>query len=179
MKLRHATVVDVPAMVEAGRLAHSESRLRRFPYDEQKLLAGLAALITMQESRGSHLCLLAESSDGQLIGMFIGSLEEYFFTSCKSANSILLWVRADFRGSVAALRFVRAFCTWAGKRGAAEVSIPIASGVRLAKTDRFLQRLGFVQTGGNYAIPLRTARSLEPASPGRPIASPARPSCQP
>ncbi|MDP1612334.1 MAG: GNAT family N-acetyltransferase [Sulfuritalea sp.] len=161
MKLRPATAADVPAMVEQGRLAHSESRLSLFPYDEQKLLAGLAALITMQESRGSHLCLLAESNDGRLIGMFIGSLEEYFFTRSKSANSILLWVHPDFRGSAAALRFIRAFCTWAGKCGAVEVSIPIATGVRLAKTDRFLRRLGFMQTGGNYSIPLRVERSGE------------------
>ena len=174
MKLRLATVADVPAMVEKGRLAHSESRFSRFPYDERKLVAGLAALIAMQESSGSHLCLLAESGDGRLIGMFIGSMEEYFFTRSKSANSVLLWVHPDFRGSAAALRLIRAFCTWAGKRGAVEVSIPIESGVRMAKTDRFLQRLGFVQTGGNYSIPLRTDSAPEPASLNRPIGSPAR-----
>ncbi|WP_310450658.1 GNAT family N-acetyltransferase [Sulfuritalea sp.] len=178
MKLFPATPADVLDMIAVGRLAHGASRYNRFPYDELKLLAGLTALIAMQESRGSHLCLLAESGDGRLIGMFIGSMEEYFFTHSKSANSVLLWVDPDFRGSAAALRLIRAFCTWAGKRGAVEVTIPIESGVRMAKSDRFLRRLGFVQKGGNYSIPLRTACSLESVSSGRPIDSPARPSCQ-
>ena len=138
-------------MIETGRRAHAESRFGNFTYDEEKLRERLAALISLQETCGSHLCLVAESREGRLIGMLIGMLEEYFFTSCKSANTAFVWVDPAFRGSAT----IRAFCVWGEKKGAIEVSIPVASDVRLGRTDRFLRRLGFAQTGGNYSAPLR------------------------
>jgi len=45
-----------------------------------------------------------------------------------------------------------------GNRGVFELSVGINSGVELEKMDRFLQRLGFRQTGGNYALSLRGYR---------------------
>lgn len=157
MKLRPATPADVPAMIKLGRFAHGESRFAPFPYDEAKLREGLPALIALQNGRGSHLCLLVENREGRLIGMLIGELAEYFFTRSRSANSIFLWVDPSYRGGAAAIRLIRAFFDWGAKSGAVEVTVPIASGVRVARTDRFLRRIGFVQTGGNYSIPLRTA----------------------
>lgn len=38
--------------------------------------------------------------------------------------------------------------------GSVELSAGVNSGVELEKMNRFLQRLGFQQTGGNYALPL-------------------------
>lgn len=154
MRLRQATPDDVMTMVEIGRLVHAESRFAQFPYDEGKLQENLGALIVLQERRGSHICLLAENNDGKLIGCIIGALEEYFFTRSHSASSILLWVDPGYRGSAAALRLVQAFRNWGAKHGALEVCFPIASGVSIARTDRFLRRLGFHQTGGNYAAPI-------------------------
>jgi len=153
MKLRPATLADVPAMVSLGERVHAESRFGAFPYDHAKLTKSLGQLIALQ-AKGQHLCLLAENREGQLIGGFIGALEEYFFSSVKTANSILIWVAPGYRGSAAALRFISAFRDWAKNRGAVEVCILVASGVAIGRTDRFLRKLGFAQTGGNYAVSL-------------------------
>jgi GNAT superfamily N-acetyltransferase len=154
MKLRQATQDDVQIMVEIGRRVHAESRFARFPYDEDKLLENLGALIGLQDKQGKHLCLLVENSEGKLIGCIIGALEEYFFTRSCSASSILFWVDPAYRGSAAALRLIQSFRTWGAKNGASEICIPIASGIHMARTDRFLRRIGFSQTGGNYAAAL-------------------------
>lgn len=151
MKLRFATQADVPRLVEVGRAAHAESRFASMPYDTEKLLASLGGLVDLQR-HGNHFFLLAESRESHVIGMLIGSIEEYFFTHAKCANSILLWVSPKYRGSAAALRLIGAFRDWGLKQGALEVCINVASGVTIGRTDRFLRRLGFLQTGGNYAM---------------------------
>lgn len=153
MKLRPATRADVPAMLALAPMIHAESRFATFPYDHEKLEQSLTNLIALQD-KGNHCCLLAENREGQVIGGFIGALEEYFFTSAKSANSILIWVAPGYRGSAAALRFIGAFREWAKNRGAVEVCVVVASGVTIARTDRFLRKLGFSQTGGNYSASL-------------------------
>ena len=153
MKLRLATKDDIPTMVELGRGIHAESRFAALPYDAEKLSRALAGLLDRQ-IRGSHCFLLAENSQARVIGGFIGGMESYFFTSAKSANSILIWVAPDYRGSAAALRLIGAFREWAKSNGATEVCMLVSSGVAIGRTDRFLKRLGFKQTGGNYSISL-------------------------
>lgn len=58
--------------------------------------------------------------------------------------------------SGAALRLISAFRKWAENRGAVELSAGVNSGAHIDKTDKFLRRLGFVQTGGNYALTLNS-----------------------
>lgn len=156
MKLRLATQDDLLDMIEIGKLTHSESRFAKFAYDEEKLRENLGKLIEFQNNRGSHICLLAENSEGKKIGCIIGAMEEYFFTRDRSAISILFWVDPSYRGSTAALRLLNSFKSWGAKQGALEICIPVASGVTLVRTDRFLRRIGFSQTGGNYSMPVTT-----------------------
>ncbi len=56
--------------------------------------------------------------------------------------------------SGAGLKLLAAFRNWAENRDVFELSVGISSGVELEKMDRFLKRLGFRQTGGNYALEL-------------------------
>lgn len=61
--------------------------------------------------------------------------------------------------SGAGLRLMSAFRTWAENRGAVELSAGVNSGAHIDKTDKFLRRLGFVQTGGNYALALNQSNT--------------------
>ncbi len=54
----------------------------------------------------------------------------------------------------AGMRLLATFRKWAENRGAVELSAGVNSGVALDKIDRFLQRLGFQRTGGNYSLSL-------------------------
>ena len=153
MKLRVASVEDIDQMVQKGMAIHNESRFVRFDYDEKKLTALLEELIKLSEA-GSHLCLLMQNTEGVLVGCLIGVIEEYFFTNDKSANSILIWVEPSYRGSGAAIKMLDAFKQWAMKKNAKEINLSVSSGIRMATTDRFFRKCGFVQTGGNYSMKL-------------------------
>ena len=48
-----------------------------------------------------------------------------------------------------------AFRKWTENRGAVELSAGGNSGVEMSRMDKFLRRLGFRQTGGNYALSLK------------------------
>jgi hypothetical protein len=52
----------------------------------------------------------------------------------------------------AALKLLTAFKKWAENRGAFEISAGVNSGTDLDRMDRFLRKLGFQHTGGNYSL---------------------------
>ncbi|WP_295051469.1 hypothetical protein [Sulfuricurvum sp.] len=56
------------------------------------------------------------------------------------------------------LKSLRHFVGGAENRGAEELSAGVKSGTHIDKTDKFLRRLGFVQTGGNYALALNLSQ---------------------
>ena len=153
MIIRAATNEDIGKMVELGAKVYAESRLTHLDYNKDKIKQGLESLISLH-TKGTHLCLLVENSERCIVGTFLGSLEEYFFTTDKSANSILIWVEPDSRGSSIAMKLIDVFKQWAIKKGAKEINMVVSSGVRIGSTDRFFRRLGFVQSGGNYAMTL-------------------------
>jgi len=156
VKLRFAIKDDVPRIVELGRMMREESRFIAMPYAEEKLSRNLYGLLSLQNNQQTHCCIVAVNEADGIIGCLIGALEEFFFTDAKSANSALLWVMPKYRGSSAAVRLIGAFKDWAKMRNADELSIVVASGVTIRRTDHFLRRLGFVQTGGNYMMPLKS-----------------------
>lgn len=145
-------------MITIGCQAHAESRYAAMPYAQAKLEQNLKGLFALQE-QGTHCVLLAQNSQEQIVGGLIGAIEEPFFTQIKCASTILIWVDPKYRGTSAALKLLNAFKQWAQRSGAQEVCIVVASGVSIAKTDRFLTRMGFRQTGGNYAMALQESKA--------------------
>lgn len=53
-----------------------------------------------------------------------------------------------------AIKLMMAFRKWAENRKAAELVVGVTSGEDIERTDRFLKKIGFRLTGGNYAMPL-------------------------
>jgi hypothetical protein len=151
MAVRIATQRDIPALIEIGRRIHAESRFQRMGYDADKLAHSAEQIVVSGHS--THCCFVSEF-DGQVTGLFLGCIEEYFFSRARVAHSILMYVAPERRGGPTALRFIMAFRNWATNRNAAELTINVASGVSIARTDRFLKRVGLRLTGGNYSVAL-------------------------
>lgn len=159
MTIRFARVEDIPTMVELGAYFHSITRFKSYDYNYDRVSGQLRALIDAgQEKRGTHCCLLAEDSHGEIIGGVIGCVERHFFSDRLVASIIHYDVLPERRMSGAGLRLMSAFRTWAENRGAVELSAGVNSGAHIDKTDKFLRRLGFVQTGGNYALALNLSQ---------------------
>jgi len=129
------------------RAMHAKGRFKKFFYDEAHLLAaGKAAL-----KHGNPGIILAER-DGQLVGMATVVASEQFFTPAKVASLHLLFVRKDARHGRAGVMLLAALRQWAKAAGAVELNLSTTMGVDMARSDRFLRRMGFRQTGGNYVL---------------------------
>lgn len=152
MTVRFATLEDIPALIEAGRQYRARTRFRDYDYDPQKLAAVLRSMI---ESRnGSHCVVVAEGAQAKVIGVLIGCVESHIFSHRPVAQLVHYDVLAEHRMSGAAVRLLHAFRKWAVNRGAVELSVGVNSGVDIARTHKFLRRMGFVLTGGNYSMML-------------------------
>lgn len=140
---------DIAALVELGRICHIESRFGRLPYDSERVAQRFTQMI--ERPLTTTFFVAAHDASGELHGLMIGSVEEYFFCSERIASSIFLLVRPEHRGGLAAIKMVMAFRAWAQSRAAAEVYIGVASGVNMQRTGRFLSKLGLQLSGGNYS----------------------------
>jgi GNAT superfamily N-acetyltransferase len=154
MTIRPATANDIDTMIKLGEKIYTESRFSHLDFDRDKIKQGVQSHI-LHHTHGTHLALVAQNTQGEIVGGFFGVLEEYFFTTDKSANSVLIWVDPNYRGSSIAIKLIDVFKQWAIKNGAKEINIVVSSGVKIGSTDRFVRRLGFVQTGGNYSMVLK------------------------
>lgn len=159
MIIRFATIKDIPAFVELGRYFHGLTRFRSYEFNGDRVAAQLRAVIDAgQDKNGTHCFIVAEDSNHKAIGGLIGCVERHFFSDQIVASIIHYDVLPERRMSGAGVRLLSAFRTWAENRGAVELSAGVNSGTHIDKTDKFLRRLGFVQTGGNYALALNLSQ---------------------
>lgn len=155
MNIRYARLEDVPVLVEMGRQFHQLTRFRVYDYNAAQVSGNLRSLIEVgQNGKGTHCFFVAENAEG-IIGGIIGCVEMHFFSNQLVASIIHYDVLPEKRMGGAGLRLLTAFRKWAENRGAFELSVGVNSGIDIDKMDRFLKRLGFGQTGGNYALRLK------------------------
>lgn len=156
MNIRFAKLDDVSDIVEVGRRLHAETRFAAYDFNAERVAENLRGVIEIgQNGKGTHCFFVAEDSHGKSVGALIGCIERHFFSDQPVATVIQYGVIPEKRMGGTGLRLLTAFRNWAKNRDAFELSVGVNSGVDMAKTDRLLRKLGFQQTGGNYAMPLR------------------------
>jgi hypothetical protein len=149
MNISPPGLLDIPPLVELGHVCHLESRFSRLPYDAERVAQRFKHMI--EKPLSTTFFVAARHASGQVHGLMIGSIDEYFFCRERVASSIFLLVDPKYRGGLAAIKMVMAFRAWAQNRAAAEVYIGVASGVTMQRTGRFLSKLGLQLSGGNYS----------------------------
>jgi hypothetical protein len=87
--------------------------------------------------------------DGKIIGMFAGSVTEYFFSKEKIATDIALVFYPDSRKDIygAMKQMVSNFEDWAKANGSREICIANAAGLAGESLNKFLERQGYVPKG--------------------------------
>lgn len=152
MKIRFATLDDIPAFVELSRIFHGLTRFKEYDYNPERVAANLRAII--ENPRGTHCFFVAEDSGGKPVGGLIGCMESHFFSDKLVASIIHYDVLPEKRMGGAGLKLLTAFKKWSENRGAFELAVGINSGTNLKQMDSFLRKLGFQMTGGNYSMAL-------------------------
>lgn len=166
MKIRFATLNDIPACIEGGRRMHAATRFAAYDYNAERVAKNLRAVIeTGQNGKGTHCFFVAEDSQGQIIGALIGCIERHFFSDLTVASVIHYDVLPEKRMGGAGLRLLTVFRKWAENRGVFELSVGMNSGTDIERMDKFLKRLGFQLTGGNYSLMRGTGAGQAAASP--------------
>ncbi len=150
MEIRYATHADVPLLVEMGKTFHQNTRFKVFPYQPERVAATLNGIL--EKNQGNYAFLVAQRKDGSLAGGLIGVIEAHIFCDLPVASLVHYDVDPSARMSGAGYRLLLAFRKWAESRKAVELNVGISSGVELQKMDRFLKRLGFQISGGNYSL---------------------------
>jgi len=152
MKIRFATLDDIPSFVELARTFQSHTRFKDYDFNAERVAANLRAAV--ENPRGTHCFFVAVGSAEQPVGCLIGCAERHFFSDQVVASVIQYNLLPDKRMSGAGLKLLTAFKKWAENRGAYELAVGINSGADLKQMDSFLRKLGFQMTGGNYSMVL-------------------------
>lgn len=100
-------------------------------------------------SDDQYFCRLAVSEDGTIAGIFIGVLEEYYFSSALMGRDMAVMFRPDMRqGHIPAMvEMFSAFEDWAKSKGALEVNMGAATGIDGKGLSSTLQVCGYKQRG--------------------------------
>lgn len=147
---RAAGEADLEAMLDLGKELFRESVYSALPYDEGKVRRTLRRTL----GRPDTYCLLLAESTSEPAGMLYGQIGEHAFSRALAATVHAHYVRPGLRGSSAAIKLLHGFRRWAVKRGAVALYASVSAGIRVPQADRFLRKLGFRVTGGNYVLEL-------------------------
>lgn len=152
MKIRFATMEDIPAIVELVPKFQANTRFRSYDFNPQRVRDNLR--VAIENPRGTHCVFVVENAEGEPVGGLIGCVEKHFFTDQMVASVIQYNLLPENRMGGAGIKLLTAFKKWAENRGAFELAVGITSGTDLKQMDRFLRKLGFQMTGGNYSMAL-------------------------
>jgi L-amino acid N-acyltransferase YncA len=145
MKLRMATVDDLPAIVMLGRVMHQESSFAPMNYDMDCVKGTISDLINK-----SQFVVVAEDKNGKVIGGMVGMVTQSWFGRDMVANDLALFVASDARGGMAAIKMMKAFIHWAKLAGAKQIRPGVTTGH--ARAEKLFQRLGFARCGASFVM---------------------------
>lgn len=145
MKLRMATVDDLPAIVMLGRVMHQESSFAPMNYDMDRVKGTISDLINK-----SQFVVVAEDKNGKVIGGMVGMVTQSWFGRDMVANDLALFVASDARGGMAAIKMMKAFVHWAKLAGAKQIRPGVTTGH--ARAEKLFERLGFARCGASFVM---------------------------
>jgi len=153
MTIRPATHDDVSVYVELAKQVHSTTRFKQYDYNEQHIIQQIKSII--DHPKGTHCVFIAENDSKEPLGWIIGCIESHFFSEQAIASVINYAVMPEKRMSGAGFKLLTTFRKWAENRNAVELNAGVNSGIDIDKMDKFLRKLGFELTGGNYSLGLK------------------------
>lgn len=145
MKLRMATPDDLPAIVVLGRVMHQESSFAPMDYDVDRVKETISDLMNK-----SQFVVVAEDTNGEVIGSMAGMCTQSWFGSDMVANDLALFIHPDHRGGMLAVKLIKTFVHWAKLAGAKQIRPGVVSGSRTAEA--LYDRLGFTRCGATFCM---------------------------
>jgi GNAT superfamily N-acetyltransferase len=143
MKLRMATLDDLPAIARLGRDMHEASSFCTLDYDEDVVKTTFGDLIDE-----SQFVVLAENINGEVIGGMAGRVFQSWFGKDLIANDVAIFISPDERGGLRAVQFIKAFTVWAKLAGARQVRPGVVTGN--PRAEALYAAMGFTRCGASF-----------------------------
>ena len=145
MRVRQFSLEDYEQVNALGRWFQENSFYAGCGWSDQKTLTILAAS-THPDS--NHFARVV-SKDDQIIGFFLGSVTEYFFSEKKIAQDLVMVFKPEERKGILkpTVQMLDEFYDWAKEKNAHEVCIGITSGIAGDGYEKLCIRRGFKKSG--------------------------------
>ena len=133
MNIRHATLDDLPRLVEMGQRFQAETvYAKHTAWDTAQMIDTATRLITQD----TGLVLVSEC-DGHVIGMLGAVLFKHHMTALLTVAELFFWVEPEHRGH--GVRFMKRAEQWAREHGAVALQM-IAP---MPDVEKLYRRLGY------------------------------------
>ncbi len=144
---------DIEALAPLFAEYHKESRYRNLRPD---MAARRQFICEHYIKKPKRYGLLIAEYGGKPAGLLACMLAPILYYRANAAVSLAFYVPPRFRGGVVggkiALSLIAAFRQWGKNRKALELQMHLSGGVDVDRTDKFMRRLGFHRTGGNFSM---------------------------
>lgn len=143
--IRHATLADIPELLELSYEVHGKTHYRAVPLDERVYTGTLRRMIASKQH-----CVLLAKKDDELVGFLLGITQQVFFSRKKYATDLVIYVKPD--SGTAGAQLVMRFLAWARSQpGVLQIILGVSSDiVDEQKVDQLYKRYGLRRTGGLY-----------------------------
>lgn len=134
---------------------HAESRYGHLPFSEEKFIRAYTKAI-----RNPHDTLaIYIQYKGETVGVLNAGVGDYYLgVGGRMVTIYVMYVsgkiRGSFLGGKVGVKLLRIVSEWAKSQNAEEIHIHSTSGIEAKRTDKLLNRMGFVPYGGNYVARL-------------------------
>lgn len=144
-RVEHALISDIPDLLEIAVSFWNESpTYKQRPINIEKVKTQLQTLI-LYPSQGCVLLVL--DGDDNILGGFMGGLQEEWQSDSLMAFDYCLFVKPEYRGGRSAYLLIKAFTEWAKAQGATWIQCGTATKIQTEKTINFYKKMGFEHTG--------------------------------
>lgn len=153
VRVRAATVADLPELLRLGRAMHAETpRYAHLSWSDEKietLLRGMVQGTLVTDPPGGALVAVKAS---KIIGVLGAHVTTYFFSHDKVASDFIFFVVPEQRRKGrAAVALMQAFEAWADEQGAVDIAPGVSSMIDIESTERFYAKLGYTKCGSLFS----------------------------
>lgn len=146
--IRPPVAEDLAQISSMGHWFQQNSDYRRCGWSDQKA----AHIILSSTDDNSPYFMRVAEADGELIGMFLGVVTEYFFSEELIAMEQVVFIHPDKRKGASRLlvQMFSQFEEWAKQQGAREVCLGVTSGIAGDGYESFIERVGYRRAGSIF-----------------------------
>lgn len=145
-----ATSDDVLALLTLGKEYYEEYALPEVKFDSDTVVKSMNNAI--QGKNNSVLLISKDTETDKITGYLYGALGGHFYSKDLGCTLHSMYVSPTYRGGMSAVKLMHAFKRWGHQHNVKAMYFSIASNIRTEETHRFLKKMGFTLTGGNYVL---------------------------